>query len=293
MLRRNLPQEDLDAFAARGAALRQSAAEQEQCIPVSYALDNSWTATLWQYVAPASIPPSLLSLSFLFLLPPLVSPLSFFVLWGVDLLRMSPLPRLGFPSHSGLLSDWHFCSRSALCPYCAPYALGLLCCSFGTALHYWFCCFRFSWILSLCAPPLSPFSPAVSCGADLWFSVVSRCCLPSSIWCLVAHCHGPRVSPTGSSLWLLKQQFEALARTSGVCIFFSSGTADVALRLGPEIGISKSNELKTQHETQWFPWHYSANPQKTQPEKAETARRPANPPARFAFRHNYTGKDPR
>lgn len=46
MLRRNPPQEDIDAFAAKGAALRQSAAEQEQHTPVSHALDNSWSATL-------------------------------------------------------------------------------------------------------------------------------------------------------------------------------------------------------------------------------------------------------
>jgi len=32
-------------------------------------------------------------------------------------------------------------------------------------------------------------------------------------------------------------------------IFFPSGSADVALRLGPEIGINTSNEFKTPHDT--------------------------------------------
>ena len=53
--------------------------------------------------------------------------------------------------------------------------------------------------------------------------------------------------------------------------FFFFGTADVALRLGSEIGISRSNELKAQHETQWFPWHCWANPQKTPQQKRKNS----------------------
>ena len=46
MMRRRPTKEDKDAFPAKCAELRRSAAEQEQRTPVSYALENSWTATL-------------------------------------------------------------------------------------------------------------------------------------------------------------------------------------------------------------------------------------------------------
>ena len=45
-LRRRPPQADVDAFAAKCAELRRSAAEREQQTPVSFALENSWTAAV-------------------------------------------------------------------------------------------------------------------------------------------------------------------------------------------------------------------------------------------------------
>lgn len=45
-LRRRPPQADVDAFAAKCAELRRSAAEQEKQTAVSFALENGWTAAV-------------------------------------------------------------------------------------------------------------------------------------------------------------------------------------------------------------------------------------------------------
>ena len=58
---------------------------------------------------------------------------------------------------------------------------------------------------------------------------------------------------------------------------FSSGLVDVALRLGPEIGINRSNELKTRHKTQWFNQYYArqinTSPEQENGERRQTTRK--------------------
>ena len=67
--------------------------------------------------------------------------------------------------------------------------------------------------------------------------------------------------------------------------FFSSGTADVALRLGPKIGVNVSNELKSRNETQGFHDKIArANPKNKQEKQTKTTEDPQipQPDLRFA-----------
>ena len=75
-------------------------------------------------------------------------------------------------------------------------------------------------------------------------------------------------------------------QTRRTTIFFSSGLADVALRLGPNMSISKT-------EIQPVPkWPHAKWQIKNKPETPTTKpRRPANPPARFAFRQKNSKPD--
>ena len=45
-MRKKPPQADIEEFKVKCSELRRLAATQEQNNPVSFALDNSWTATL-------------------------------------------------------------------------------------------------------------------------------------------------------------------------------------------------------------------------------------------------------
>jgi len=73
----------------------------------------------------------------------------------------------------------------------------------------------------------------------------------------------------------------------GLQICFSSGTADIALRLGPEIGISRLTDLKTQQETQWFLRDEGKSTQNTDQTK------PKRQNLRFATKnHSETTKEP-
>ena len=69
---------------------------------------------------------------------------------------------------------------------------------------------------------------------------------------------------------------------------FSSGSADVALRLGLEIGINTSNELKTQRSGSINKLHGQLKQKYQNKTKRRSGRRPANPPPdlRFATRSN-------
>ena len=63
------------------------------------------------------------------------------------------------------------------------------------------------------------------------------------------------------------------------CIFFSSSLADVALWLGPYMSISGKTSLCTRTKTVWKCRQITTTTTTHNP-----ARRPANPPARLAFR---------
>ena len=61
--------------------------------------------------------------------------------------------------------------------------------------------------------------------------------------------------------------------------FFSSRLADVALRLGPYMSISSQKDICTRTQEVHQSWQIKINQKNT---------RPANPPARFAFRQEKT-----
>jgi len=64
--------------------------------------------------------------------------------------------------------------------------------------------------------------------------------------------------------------------------FFSSGTADVALRLGPKIGVNVSNELKSRNETQGFHDKIArANPKNKQEKQTKTTKRTRKSPSQI------------
>ena len=63
--------------------------------------------------------------------------------------------------------------------------------------------------------------------------------------------------------------------------FFSSGTADVALWLGPYMSISSQNDICTKTQKVQKCRQITTNQKSHKP-----SRRPANPPARFAFRQS-------
>ena len=65
-------------------------------------------------------------------------------------------------------------------------------------------------------------------------------------------------------------------------VFFSSGLADVALRLGPARDVSSERKL---YMDSIGPYKNGKSRQKHHKQTTKKPRRPANPPARFAFRH--------
>ena len=98
------------------------------------------------------------------------------------------------------------------------------------------------------------------------------------------YCSFPRLKFLASSC-----QIDACDHFFIFCfLFFPSGLADVALRLGPNMSISKTN-IQFVH---GLNWSHAIWQIKHKPETPTTRpRRPANPPARFAFRQKDSKPD--
>ena len=92
--------------------------------------------------------------------------------------------------------------------------------------------------------------------------------------------HQNKLLQTPATLETLRSTSAVFRRTHrGFFLFFSSSMADVALWLGPYMRISSKTSICTRTKTVWKCRQITTNQATHKP-----ARRPANPPARLAFR---------